>query len=257
MAITTKDLIQRIRVDLDDVVEPYLISDGHIINKLNEAQIEFVEQTLCLFSASDSDLNIPLSKWTTVPDSVLRIRAISTADGTVIRPVTLAEMEYGYAVLDSTNEFVAKWRGLTGTPRFAVVDMEQGKIRLVPSPTAVIQGQLEAFIKPKELSDIEEPSISDRWRKDLVPGALVRIYAMQDTELYDPEAVQRYAQEWEKALVVAVETLERGQRDITRRFRLPRTLERNTSVLTGRSKSSVQQQKIPAKANGNNATASS
>lgn len=226
-------LIQHIRVKLDDIVEPYLVSDADVIRALDVAQFQFAEQTFCLYDASSATVTtVAENPWVAVPDNVLRLRNLVRPTGEVVRPTTLAELEYGYARFEDNPLPTATWRALTGAPRFAVTDMEPTRLRLVPIPTAVETLQIEAFIAPPSLIPVDnEPAIGERWLHDLIYGALMQIYSMQDTELYSPEASEQYRQRWEQALTIAIETLGRKQRDITRRFRLPRTLERNTSIL--------------------------
>lgn len=58
---TARDLLKKLREDLQDLFDPFLWSDSELLRYLNEGQIEFCRQGIPLFDSSSAVTRIPVS----------------------------------------------------------------------------------------------------------------------------------------------------------------------------------------------------
>jgi hypothetical protein len=226
----TPALIMVVREKLDDLVEPYLVSDVDIVESLNRAQKEFVRSTYSTFVENTAPL-IADSPWVEVPANVLIVRSVIHGDAQ-LRVVTSHEMELGYFKVRTTSEMTTErwtnWRSQTGTPRFAITDVGPGKLRLVPtpnaaatviSPTVTIEGY--GVPDPMDLAGTP-PNVPLQFLEDLATGALFHLYSNQDAELFNANQAQSYFQLWQHVIQDAQVALGTRLRVQQRGMRLPR-----------------------------------
>jgi len=231
--MNTTELVALARTNMDDVVEPYFLSDAQITEALSDAQVDFAEYTLSVVDASSLSVAVTTGDpWVDLPANVLEVRTLYDAStGNQVRPVLMQELDNGFFTVGGTQNSAnfSNWRALTGTPKFAVQDMDPGKLRLVPSPTADATLQLEAFVRPAILSLDEgspvDPVIPQQYQRDLVSGALAYLYSIQDNEIYDPNLAQYWRGLWADTLNSAMVALRSSYRQYHRKFPLPRTFQ--------------------------------
>lgn len=211
---TTERVIGLIRDTLRDTVEPYLVSDDTLAASLDEIQRRFTEHTLCLTNASDYTLDVVEGTvWYDLDPRIIKVRrAYLVGAMRDVLPTTSEDVQrltfvqdYGQAGND--------WRRRVGVPELMITDLEQGKVRLTPTPQADDTMELEVYLYPAPVADVDSPlSIPDRWRTALVPGVVAELYLKQDSELYDPKAAERFMQIWEMRLREALSAIERNTR---------------------------------------------
>jgi len=210
---TTTALIQQVRYKLDDVVVPYLVSDAQIIEQLNWAQTTFAERTLCLSDSTNFPFSYtPGTEWLDLDEQILKIRFLVRADGSLIKPVSRAEIDHGFVTSDYGLRAIENWRTLTGRPVYAVTDLETYRVRLVPTPNVAESGYIECYRFPTSLDTSTDPEIPPRWHALLVDGAVMQLYRLQDVELYNPQESETWEMRWERGLAEALAALERSQR---------------------------------------------
>ena len=211
MPTTTDDLVALTRQTLDDVIEPYLLSEEQIVTALDRAQREFVDRTLCLQTHRyplQVTANNPL---TYLDQEILQVRHISLGNRFVM-PVSMREMNQGYVVYDYGRRVVEDWREITGTPQKAITDAQDGALRWVPIPIDDATAYMDAYVYPTPMRDGEDPAIPQRWRSDLVAGAVMHLYRQRDTEVFDPKAAESWMMTWQRALAEAYAATQRNQR---------------------------------------------
>ena len=211
MPTTSEELIQLTRQTLDDSIEPYLVSEEQILVALDRAQREFVDRTLCLQTHSYELAVTAGQPLTWLEAEILQVRSIILHDQPLnIR--TMREMGQGYTVMDYGLRVRKDWPSLTGTPQCAVTDAQDGAIRWVPVPEQDGTAYMDAYIYPPLLRDGEDPAIPQRWRSDLVSGAVMHLYRQRDTEVFDPRASESWMMIWQRALAEAYAFTQRNQR---------------------------------------------
>lgn len=211
MPITTTDLVTLARQTVDDVIEPFLLSTEQIVTALDRAQREFVDRTLCL---QVHRYPIPVTAGnplTYLDQELLQVRHISLGHAPV-QPVTRREMEQGYVTYDYGRRTITEWAELSGTPQKAVTDIQDGALRWVPIPIDTATAYLDAYVYPPLMQDGEDPTIPQRWRSDLVAGAVMHLYRQRDTEVFDPKAAESWMVTWQRALAEAYAATQRNQR---------------------------------------------
>lgn len=211
MPTTTDELVELARQTLDDVIEPYLVSDARIIQALDLAQRDFAERTLCLTVAGAPLTLIAEEPFTYLADDVLRVRAF-TVDGRSVPPTTFRAVcmggsptDYGPRVTDATLTEM-------GRPRAGITDLQSDAVRWAPTPDQAYEATMDYYAYPPRMADGEEPTIPPRWRGELVAGAAARLYKSRDVEVFDPRAAQMYQQQWYTTLAEAYASTQRGQR---------------------------------------------
>lgn len=209
--VTTQQLLTRVREKLNDIVEPFLFSDGKIYDALSRAQRDFVERTLCLQRVFELQLLEGISEYP-LDEYTMKVRRISDENGYVIQPRTVSEMDLGFVTRDYGQMTVMNWRAMTGQPRYAVTDLVDRRLFFVPTPATDVKVSVEAYVYPEDLSETTEPEIPVRWVDELLAGALMNLFRLHDMELYDPREAEAWEKRWEVALFRAVGFVERDQR---------------------------------------------
>lgn len=226
--MNTVELVMVVREKLDDLVEPYLVSDVDMVEALNRAQKEFVRSTYSTFVENTAPIT-DASPWVDVPANVLIVRSVIHNDKQ-LRVVTTHEMDFGYfrTTGDMSSTRWTNWRAVSGTPRFAITDMGPGQLRLVPRPdvTAVSDDPnitLEGYgvPDPMDLTSVN-PNVPMQYEEDLALGALFHIYSNQDTDFFDVNQAQNYFQLWKGVIRDAQAALNTAVRVQQRNLRLPR-----------------------------------
>lgn len=226
--MNTVDLVIAVREKLDDLVEPYLISDLDMLDALNRAQKEFVRSTYSTFIDNIAPIT-DASPWADIPANVLVVRSV-IHNNKQLRVVTTHEMDFGYfrTTGDMTSARWTGWRAETGTPRFAITDMGPRQLRLVPRPDAAAVSSdpniiLEGFGIPDPMDLISvNPNVPMQYEEDLALGALFHIYSNQDTDFFDVNQAQNYFQLWKGVIRDAQAALNTAVRVQQRNLRLPR-----------------------------------
>lgn len=188
-----EDLIGHVRRDLDDMATPYLYSDEELTGWLNQAVLEAAirarllkddartNPTLCVLAVTAGEPDVTIS-----PDIfVVRAASIAGAARNLLRYTTktMDRLEPGWDLHTPAD--------IQGTPKYLVMDVSQGLVRLHPPPDADGELHLRVWRKPLEDEIMEVPDdepvvrISDT--EMLKHWALRCAYLVKDSELFDPE----------------------------------------------------------------------
>jgi len=204
---TAEKIVTIIRSKLADTVEPYLLSDDDLVHYIDEAQREYAERTLCMRDATTYTVSVTADDpWITVDPRILHIREgyLQTSRRT-LKPITLSRMS-GELFSPDYGQLRVGWRTTTGTPEYMITDIQEGAIRLAPIPVASETLEFVASLYPADFTDVDDAlTLPDRDRRDLPYGVLMRVYGMQDSELFDPQAEAKNRSLWELAISRGVE----------------------------------------------------
>lgn len=209
---TTERIAELVRIELDDVVSPYLVSDDSLAEAIHAAQQEHAERTLCLPDALVIDVEAGTHTYTVDPLPVRYREGYLATAKSFVRFVTFGELSMELYTSDYGPPR-SDWRTATGTPQFAVTDMLVGQIRLSPIP--VIDDTLDALIYryPDPIEDLSSAlEIPDHLRRSLVNGTLARICRIQDSELFNPQKAALYDALWRQQLLEDAAKVERHTR---------------------------------------------
>lgn len=208
----TVELIALVRDKIDDRIEPYLISDDHIIHSLNDAQREFASRTLC---CSRADVPIMIEEeqpFSFLDPSIIRLRSIRLPRGNVVRPIALSDLLEGVWVSDYGLKVVGDWEESRGLPVYAVTDMQEGAVRWVPKPIETGRGTCSAYVYPEPMSFYEGPGVPEPWHSSLANGAVVRLRRSREAVKLDLQGLERWEMIWAKDLIYAYGDTQRNTR---------------------------------------------
>ena len=221
--MTTAELLVLLRIKFADTVEPYLASDDDCVGALSRAQNTFASETLCIFDASETSSATKDDPYVTLPEGTVWVKA-ALFGSTLLRVVTQHELDYGYFSLngsESDSRF-SNWRNKTGTPKFLVTDLGSLTSRLVPYPAANGTVTLERYRLPVELHlTTQDPEIPAQFHRDLITGALIYIYGIQDADVFDPQKSLDFLAKWQLILDGAKIQLQTDLRRQERQLDLP------------------------------------
>lgn len=220
--MNSAELITAVRIRLDDITTPTRVSDTTIFEQASFTQTEFARATLVLYDVVASSITAS-DPWLTLPSNFCVLKTI-ILDGLQLRPITVSELDYGYFTLSTTENSTrfSNWRSVSGTPKFAVVDMYPDKIRLVPTPSVNGTVSLEGYIVPAAITALVPPAIPEMYHELLVSGTLLRLYSLFDTDVFNSSKAQVYSAQWYQGLAEAQNNLRTSLRRQVRLMELPR-----------------------------------
>lgn len=207
--MNTTQLIEQVKLRLNDEIEPYAFGDDDILVALNDAQNEFAQSTLCLFESDTTIIGGASNGFITTPVGVLWITAASIS--TSLRIVTQHELEFGYFDLPEaeTSTRFSNWRQAEGTPLFCLPDYGVQNMRLVPKPLSDVTVELEFYRLPAvAMSAVVNPEIPTPYHSDLVIGALAYLFDIPDQEFYSLEVATLKQVAWQKRIAIAARLLQ-------------------------------------------------
>ncbi|ADU99438.1 DUF6682 family protein [Alicycliphilus denitrificans] len=179
-----EQLVERFRIDADDLVEPYLWQPEWVVGWLNEAQDEAAVRArlllddytpgLCEIAVEEGRGSYPLHSKTY---EIAHLQFESTG-----RPCELDMVSR-----EKLDRIEPRWRQLAAdAPRWAI--QTDTRLRLVPAPREAGLLRLEAYRLPMRAlaQDRDKPEIHEAHHLHLVQWALYRAFSKPDTEVIDP-----------------------------------------------------------------------
>jgi hypothetical protein len=178
-------LIAHTRQRIDDVVEPYWVSDEVLVAAANTAQREACERALLLYdNATQALCAVPITagqaKYTLHPSviTVLHARVVGQ-DHPLIK-----------AMQDDLDHHVANWFEKSGTPRWYF--QREQFLRLYPAPDTSGVLHLELYRYP--LTDLlvaaDEPELQEKDHVYLTHWMAYEAYSRADADQANPDAAK-------------------------------------------------------------------
>jgi hypothetical protein len=227
---TAKDIIRRIRNDLEDQVEPYLWSDTELLDYINEAQTEFCNVDIgvpIIDSVTPEVCEYPFKAGDTVLESHPSIIHITEAfrddeDGTGrLTPLFIRTQSAFIGMVPPTDDYGNNFSGSHGFTQAARVttiltDHSEDTIRLAsPADQAGII-RLRVTRGPKQdITDCKDRyEVKRKYEPALVAWANRLAYLKQDAETFDPKAADRWQERFDRIA-------ERANLEYLRRYSTP------------------------------------
>lgn len=201
MAITPTQFLARLRNELDDVpdsdyTDSALWTDAELYQYITQAQqlliehVGYLRDRITLHAKADR-------QYTTLPDEVIDVEELwlRTAQRTLnIRNYN--EMT-GFMVDDYGLRLAGQWRGSTGTPDNAVLDLETGRVYLIPTPVA--DEEIDAVVL-KTSGTVDSTTQCFELKREthvlaLLPKCKELAYSKHDADSYDPQLALKYKAE--------------------------------------------------------------
>lgn len=195
--MTLEELIGHCRRDLDDMATPYLYSDEELTGWLNQAVLEAaIRARLIKDDARTNPALCALAVTAGAPDIaisddifVVRHAFIEGAPRPLYRVTTktLDRLEPGWDQLVPAD--------IAGEPKYLVMDVSQGIVRLHPPSATAGELHLRVWRKPTDAERMEvptdEPAIRITDPETLKHWALRCAFLVKDSELYDTERAEQ------------------------------------------------------------------
>lgn len=192
--MTAEELLELVRVELDDTEEDYLWSDATLYRYIDLAQREFAKRTECFKDFTTEaivEVDVSANESTVAFDSrIIRIeKAYLRSEDTELSVVNANEIADEY---DGTTS----WKSATGTPEFLVLDGDSTYGRLVPIPT--VNDTLDLFVVRYPLRAISASyttlEVKDvRHQYQLLDWVKHLAYSVNDADVSNPELAQAHA----------------------------------------------------------------
>lgn len=175
-------LKDQFRIDMDDLVEPFLWSDGEIATYMDDAQKMFCRLTGGLRDASSTLCSVDLDAgeaFTSIDSRILKIvRLQRDSDGKRLDLVNFENVDAAGIRLDNQ----------TGPVEAAVIGMEENKLRWVRIPA--VNDSVSMVIERLPLNTIEADfkkplEIEEQHHLHLLLGMAALAYGKQDSDTYN------------------------------------------------------------------------
>lgn len=179
--MTSGELLELFRVEMNDAEKPYLWSDEFVFGAIDAAQLEFTRKTDGIPDATTSAVvDLAIVAGTTdyvLHPKVLKIRAARRADNG--RPVDIVNVED----MASRNMY---FDGLPGELKALVVGMDEYSVRAWPVPVGDVGVKLTVFRMPlADITDDQALEIQPRHHRSLLHWVKHLAYGVQDAETLD------------------------------------------------------------------------
>lgn len=184
--MTSVELLAFLRLQLDDVVTPYLWSDAECYQHLSDAQRMFCRLTDGISDASTTaivDITVAINaEWLALDPRILKIRAANrTSDGAPLEVLNFEDMAPRGIRFD----------GRTGVLTTLITGMEENKLRLARKASVADAIKLLVFRLPLvDITASGSPEIPSQHHEHLVPWAMSRALLKQDSEAFDKNKAQ-------------------------------------------------------------------
>lgn len=185
--MTNEELVALVRLDTDDLVEPYLSSDAAIIQWLAEAEQEACIRSRLIYDATTPEVcSIAVTAGTSVyplHESIIDIARIAfTPTGGTAVVLYLTDM----VEQDRTHP---DWRTTVDVPRQAIHLDTSLRLGCIPSTNGTLA--LECYRLPTSYADESwAPEIGAIHHRHLAQWALYRCYSRPDPELMNPKKAE-------------------------------------------------------------------
>lgn len=179
--MTSGDLLEIFRDEMDDRVEPYLWSDDLCYGYINDAQQMFYRLTDGIPDGTTPEVTLlsiePATEWYATHPSILKIRDAYRVDTGA--PVTIYNQE-------DMASYGLRFNGRPGPLRALVIGIEDFKARAWPVPNETVDIQLTVFRLPLvDVVDDQPLNVADQHQVHLLLWVKHRAYSKQNAETFD------------------------------------------------------------------------
>lgn len=175
------------RVEVDDVVEPFLWSPEEALEYLNDAHNEACRRTRALVDSTTAavcQVTVPVGGLATLDPRVLFVRKARFAGRTPCRRMNMQDMEAHDALWQDASQ--------TTYPEAFIPDYETGKLLFWRPNSAQLTALLTVVRDPlvQMANRDQTPELNARYHRALRHWMAYRAYMKPDSETYRPDAAK-------------------------------------------------------------------
>ncbi len=184
--MTKDELIEQVRIKVDDINEPYLVSDLTFDFYFTEALLEASRRARLKIETIDVPIVAGTSRYT-LPDNVIRLRRATLAG---------SRCKLAFTTTGALDDCHCGWDELKGTPKAIVTDTLPNELVLTPTPDKDDTLSYVAIIEPDPEADpIDIPA---RYHYGLLEWICYRYYGIQDADVHNIDKSEYHYQKFEK-----------------------------------------------------------
>lgn len=182
--MNTTELLVILRAELFDVELPHLWSDELLYHYIDDAQKQFCRDTYGIMDSRKFKLSVkPGLEWYKLDPSILKLRdAADSVTGRLV-PIVAIEKAAGSGI---------EFSGLTAPIRALVSGMDENMLRAWPIPNVPCTIELRTFRLPATVGAGDDFEVAEHHHRHLLNWAKHLAYDVQDTEVFDKQASERY-----------------------------------------------------------------
>lgn len=179
--MTSGDLIDLFRDEMDDAVQPYLWSDDLVTGYIDDAQKMYCRLTDGIPDGTTVEVTqlsiVPTTQWYDTHASILKIReAYRTDTG---KPVAVMNHE------DMASQNM-RFDGRSGPLGAMIIGIEDYKVRVWPVPNETVTVQMNVFRLPLvSITGDQALVIAEQHHRNLLLWVKHRAYSKQNAETFD------------------------------------------------------------------------
>jgi len=187
--MNTTELLGVFREEVFDLAAPYLWSNALIYRYIDDAQKQFCRDTYGIADARNFLITtVAGTEWYDLDARVLKIRgATEQATG---RDVAMVPAE------KTASQYI-RFDGSVGPIKALVTGLEKNVLRAWPKPNQVQTINLSVFRLPVDVAAGDEFEIDAQHVLPLLLWVKHKAYDVQDTEVFNPQASDKYRAKWD------------------------------------------------------------
>jgi hypothetical protein len=207
--MTGQEIIDQLRIMLDDVEVPYLWPDAELLRYANEAEREACRRALLIkdrTTSADSgtkgicslSLGSGTADYTLSPlvIQILRVKLPSDAAASSAGTAGYGSPLQQYT-RDEMDDIAYDWENLTGTPE-AFISEAGNELQIIPIPTFATTAKLIVYRLPLvDFTDATSPEIHSQYHFAMVDWALHLAYIKNDSDTLNGELSKYHAGKFE------------------------------------------------------------
>lgn len=183
--MTTTELLALFRSEVVDLELPYLWSDALVYGYIDDAQKQFCRDTNGIADSRSFKIDILAdgTEWYTFDTKILKLRdAIVKSTGLPMPIVAVEKMA----------ENSMRFDGTVGSTRALISGLEENTLRTWPIPNEAMTIELRTFRLPATVVSGSTLEIPTQHHQHLLHWVKHRAYSVQDSEIFDKGAADRY-----------------------------------------------------------------
>ena len=183
--MTNTELLALFRTEVMDLEQPYLWGDSWVYGAIDDAQKQFCRDTWGIADARSFKIAIKSdgTEWYKIDSRILKIRDATFADtGRGVNLIAAEKMAAHNIYFDGKQ-----------APLSALITgLEANTVRTWPVPNVAATVNLSVFRLPADLATGDDLEIDPQHHRHLLHWVKHLAYSIQDSEVYDKNASDKY-----------------------------------------------------------------
>ena len=187
--MNTTELLAVFREEVFDLAAPYLWSDALVYRYIDDAQKQFCRDTYGIADARNFSLSTSAGvEWYDLDARILKIRGAteqSTGRSVIMVPA------------EKTQEQFVRFDGALGPIKALVTGLEKNALRAWPVPNQTQTVTFSVFRLPTDVGAGDNFEIDPQHVLPLLFWVKHKAYDVQDAEVFNPQASDKYRAKWD------------------------------------------------------------